>query len=284
MDIVGLKPEQILVLINNTTDGTESAVRAVSSRVLIETQSSVIEKNRTHEAIHAYAIPRQKIIGKGAAMFAASLVLKAMHRDDADRIFFLDADITNVAAVDPIRHIMLGWKEHPETGLVKLAAQGRNNEGFHAFFGIPGNPFVDLGCLQWPLCGQMSVRWGDLRAMRLTNGYSVEVAMMVNLLRHYDFAGQPPVLTEVEIGEVLRDKRNDDGVHVRMYRNIMALLHDLWLRGGRSPQELTASEVADFNQWQNKHGYWVPQPNGQGANKKEHHSLDVILPNMAECG
>lgn len=277
---IGFAPTQILVLINNTTDNTREEAQSIQG-VGVRCQDEVLDQHNVYQTVEKMKLPRHMLKGKGTAMFAASLVLSEMDRDEDDRILFLDADITNVSSVDPIRHLLLGWKRHQEARLIKLAAHGRNNEGMHAYFGIPDNPFANLGCLQWPLCGQMSLRWKDLRTMRLTTGYSVEVAMMVDLLMKYG----PHVLAEVAISKVLHDKQNDDGVHVRMYRTIVALLHALWMREGRSTGQLSHEEVAAFNHEQSisNASFWVPQPPGVGANKKEAHPLDCVLPTVAEC-
>jgi hypothetical protein len=295
IDVAGFEPEQIIVLVNNCQDKTETVARQFIGVQVFEQRFVLSNVYGTLERFGFNDL--SQINGKGGALFAASLVLNWLGEKQnprlsgGTRVFFLDADITNIGDIKPIHHLLWGWKQFPHVRMVKLAAQGRSNEGIHATLAIPGNPFADLGCFQWPLCGQMSVLWGDLKQMRLTTGYSVEIAMMADLLkRHRANAAlnHRELFAEVGFGMTLCDKWNNEGVHVRMYRNIDALIHALWINhGGASTSELSLSAVIEFNQYARNacQPFWVPSPETRPTqqNKQEVKPLDAILPSVAEC-
>jgi len=282
----GFNPKQITVLVNNSSDDTEVVARKQPD-VRVVTQHEAFTSHGVYAMRERYALPRV-IAGKGAALLAALLDLRD-RRDPADnaRVFFVDADIKNGALVDPIGRLLTGWNEAPNARMIKLASQSRNNEGIHAYLGIPHNPFAPLGCLQWPLCGQMSIRWGDAKRMHLTTGYSVEVAMMLDLLAEYGSRDQShPVFAEVELDTPLCDKPNSDQTHVLMYRNIMALLHALWGHNVTATRGLNASSIHSLNSRMgaaNSTPFWVPSQPGSGPNTKELPRLDLFLPSVAEC-
>ncbi|MBI5370151.1 hypothetical protein HZA85_03115 [Candidatus Uhrbacteria bacterium] len=282
---LGFHPRQIIVLVNGSTavdgepDDTADKAMTVDSDLQVLHQSDLLDAALVARLTCDYKINENRLHGKGTAMFAA---LVALHRAGTSldaRIIFLDADIQNSFEVDPVGRLLIGADFFPhEVKLVKLASLGRDNAGIHAFLSTLVGDYMKIGALRWPLCGQVVVRWEDLRQMRLAGGYAVEMAMMMDLVER---AHSPVVFGEVEIGAVLIDKHNTDRVHTRMYAQIMWFAGQVQMMGyglGR----LTSNLMAHINA-QDPFQIWVPvKESGLGSNELEDRYPDAIFPSIAE--
>jgi hypothetical protein len=282
----GFTLNQIIIMVNDSAEctvnnKTEAAARGTGAKVFV--MDEVLTPEMAQRLRAEYGIEPSRLKGKGTAMFAACLKLEEMKTPPEARIFFLDADITNLGEVSPIQLLLAGWVNwNGSVKMVKLASLGRNNEGILAFLGLPGMPYTGLGALQWPLCGQMSVRWGELRRMRGATKFAIEMAMLIDLIERYS---TPSMLGEVELGVVLNDKKNDDHTHAVMYRGILAYISQL-LQTGRWKQlhSLTIVEMIQLNLESGKpFPFWVPpKKTGSGASSFESHPLDAILPSIED--
>ncbi len=282
----GFGPNQIIIMVNDSAEcavnnRTEAAARGTGARVFI--MDEVLTPEVVQRLEQEYGVERSRLKGKGTAMFAACLELEKMKLPSEARIFFLDADITNLGEVSPIQLLLAGWVNwNGNVRMVKLASLGRNNEGILAFLGLPGMPYTGLGALQWPLCGQVTVRWGDLRRMRGATKFAIEMAMLIDLIERH---GTPSMLGEVELGVVLNDKKNDDHTHTAMYRGILAFISQLLQAGGwKQLHSMPAKQVAELNRRSApSFPFWVPPKKGDcGASSFEAHPLDAILPSIED--
>ncbi len=276
----GFAPEQIIIIVNHSTDKT--AEIALMFGVTVRDQEAILDLEIVAQLEKEYGVDPLRLRGKGTAMFAACLELERAATPDDARIFFLDADITNLDEVSPIPLLLAGWESwNGDVRIVKLASLGRNNEGILASLGLPRMPYMGIGALQWPLCGQMSLRWKDLRRMRGATRYAIEMAMLMDLLERED---TPAVFGEVELGTVLHDKKNNDHDHTVMYRGILAYITQLLGLGGwRELHTLTPQQVAEMNQESGKpHPFWAPAKVGTGVSTFQAFPLDAILPSVAE--
>ncbi len=278
---IGYDASQIMVVINGTTDDTEASARRVAPDVTIVHQEGYLKRPGLREKLQQdFGVAPHRLHGKGTAIFTACLALADAGTEDDARIFFLDADIRNVAEVDPIGHLLGCWKAFgEEVRHVKLASQGRNNEGILAYLARPGNPYASIGALMWPLCGQMSIRWGDLKRVRGANGYAIEMAICMYIIERY---GSAAFFGEVELVTPLRDRPNTDRTHTRMYTPIEAHMDRLSPAGhwkplmGKKKEELQALNRAET------HSAFMPAEPGQGPNRFEEFPLDVYLPSVHE--
>ncbi|HCC83660.1 TPA: hypothetical protein DEP96_02310 [Candidatus Uhrbacteria bacterium] len=278
---MGFDPSQILVIVNHSVDDTADRARRLGVVVLDQDEiltPVVVERLQTE-----YGIDPARLCGKGTAMFAACLELERRQTSANARVFFLDADIKNLAQLDIIGLLMSGWHQWGESvRIVKLASLCRNNEGMLAFLGLPGIPYMQVGAMQWVLCGQMMLRWRDLRIMRGATRYAIEMAMLMDLWeRHHDLGA----LGEVAIGEPLEDKRNTDHDHAVMYRGIMAYVLQLMSSSTnwRAIHKITREEIVVMNAITgNPLGFFAPPSDGVGPSVFENPPLDAILPSAAE--
>lgn len=277
----GFGPAQILIMVNHTVDNTAEV--AAKFGVCVSELDSVLTPEVTARLESEFGVTHARLKGKGTAMFAAGLELERVKTSPEARIFFLDADITNLDEVSPIGLLLAGWESwNGDIRMIKLASQGRNNEGILAFLGLPRTPYVGIGALQWPLCGQMSLRQHDWRLMRGATGYSIEMAMLMDLLERN---GTPSVFGEVALGATLRDKKNTDHVHTIMYRSIFAYVTQLLQTGGwKKLHCLDNKQITELNHDSGQpHPFWVPQKLGNGvATFESAFGLDAILPSVAE--
>ncbi len=276
----GFSPEQIVIMVNHTTDKTAEVAGAF--RVTVLEQEKILRPEIVARLEGEYGVDSSRLRGKGTAMFAACLELEQLKTPDEARIFFLDADITNLDEVSPIALLLAGWASwNGDVKIVKLASLGRNNEGILAYLGLPGVPYTGIGALQWPLCGQMSLRWEDLRRMRGATRYAIEMAMLMDILER---RGTPAVFGEVELGVVLHDKKNSDHDHAVMYRGILAYISQLQQHGGwKELHTLHAQDILNMNRMSGKdHPFWAPPKVGTAAATFQAFPLDAILPSIHE--
>lgn len=287
----GILPDQIVVLVNGPKeidgkpDETADRARAVSPDVQVIHQNDLLQTLIAGITIsdylkREYNIDPKRLRGKGAALFTATLALHAAGISDSVRIFLLDADIKNPSEVDPIGRLLIGADRFPKSvRMVKLASLLRDNAGIHAFLFTLGGHYAQIGALRWPLCGQVIVYWGDLKYMRLSSGYAVEMAMMMDLIVRAQ--GDPSVFGEVEIGAPLHDKRNSDHVHVRMYAEIMNFVDQVLIHSNGLPS-LTRVQMREFNARESIR-IWTPAKHmGRGRNTPELRTPDVLLPSITE--
>lgn len=287
---LGFRPGQILVLVNGSSqidgqpDDTADKAKAVSSALQVYHQSDLLgirsgSSDLLTRLQETYGIQPDRLHGKGTAMFAACLALHCASTPNDARIIFLDADIMNSFEVDPVGRLLIGADRFPSTvKMVKLSSLGRDNAGIHAFLSTLEGLHAAIGALRWPLCGQVVVRWGDLKQMRLASGYAVEMAMMMDLIARTE---SPEVFGEVEIGTELIDKRNTDRVHTRMYSQIMLFagrVHACM----RGLPFLSLERMREMNECPPL-PIWVPvTEHGQGPNQLELRYPDALFPSVAE--
>lgn len=289
---MGFEPEQIIVLVNGSSeidgkpDDTAEKALAVNPCIRVYHQNELLNAPIVGTDIVShlqseFGIMPERLHGKGTAMFAATLALHAAHTPDGARIIFLDTDIQNASTVDPVGRLLIGAELFPDTvRMVKLASLGRDNAGIHAFLSTLHDPHSMIGALRWPLCGQVVVRWCDLKCMRLASGYAVEMAMMMDLIARAD--GNPRVFGEVEIGAPLLDKKNSDRVHVRMYSEIMVFMGraHACARGGLPG--LTIGQMHGLNCMEST-TVWTPvKERGEGPNRLETRYPDTIFPSIVD--
>lgn len=288
---LGFEPDQILVLVNGASqidgqpDDTAGKAMSVSSDLQVYHQSQLFLDTHVGDSTlmnwlqTKYGIQSRRLHGKGTAMFAACLALHSAGTPDDARIIFLDADIMNSFEVDPVGRLLIGADRFPPTvKMVKLASLGRDNAGIHAFLSTLEGLHAAIGALRWPLCGQVVVRWEDLKQMRLASGYAVEMAMMMDLIAR---AESPSVFGEVEIGTELIDKRNTDRVHTRMYSQIMLFAGRVHACLCGLPT-LPKARMFDLNQCEPL-PLWVPvTEHEQGPNQLESRYPDALFPSVAE--
>ncbi len=276
----GFVPEQIIIMVNHSTDKTAEIAQMFG--VTVHDQAAILTSQIVERLEKEYGVEAIRLKGKGSAMFAACLELERAGTPDDARIFFLDADITNLDEVSPIPLLLAGWETwNGGVRIVKLASLGRNNEGILASLGLPRMPYMGIGALQWPLCGQMSLRWKDLRRMRGATRYAIEMAMLMDILERED---TPAVFGEVELGTVLHDKKNNDHDHTVMYRGILAYITQLLqVDGWWKLHALTRQQIAVLNSESGKqHPFWAPAKTGNGVSTFQAFPLDAILPSVAE--
>ncbi len=276
----GFSPEQIIIMVNHSTDKTAEIAAVFGVTVLH--QDVILSAEIVLRLDTEYGIDRSRLKGKGTAMFAACLELARVQTPDDARIFFLDADITNLGEVSPIPLLLAGWEAwNGDIKIIKLASLGRNNEGIIAFLGLPRVPYAGIGALQWPLCGQMSLRWRDLKRMRGATRYAIEMAILMDLLERNE---TPAVFGEVELHAVLRDKKNNDHDHSVMYRGILAFMAQLLQTGGWKPlHTMQVQQIKDLNKKSGvDHPFWAPPKSGNGAAMFGAYPLDAILPSIQE--
>lgn len=276
---VGFAARQIIVLVNHTEDNTAE----VASRfgVTVVEQNEMLTDEVKSRLEGEYGVHPDRLRGKGTAMFAAGLVLARENLPDDARIFFIDADITNPGEVDPIGLLLAGWEVwNGDVRIIKLASENRHNEGIHAFLSLPRVPYFGIGALRWPLCGQMVLRWGDLRKMRGANSYAIEMAMLMCLWDDHD---TPSIFGEVSLGVELKDKHNDDQRHARMFWGIEGYMTQLLLPGGwRRLRSLKKDEVRSLNEASvMPTPVWMP-PKGDGSCVLEMLQIDAIMPSVTE--
>lgn len=289
---MGILPSQIVVLVNGPTlvngmpDETADRARAVNPDLQVLHQNDILKRtiiNRTSVLDHLereYRTSPERLRGKGMAFFAAMLALHEAGTDDEARIFFLDADIRNPSQADPIGRLLIGADQFPPiVRMVKLALLGRDNAGIQAHLNSLENLFSAIAALRWPLCGQVMVRWGDLKHMRLASGYAVEMAMMMDLIARH---GTPEIFGEVELGAPVSDKHNDDRTHVLMYTEIMEFIDAVLRRDARGLHYLTRDQMREMNV-RDPMRIWTPaRQAGEGSNTLKTRLPDLILPSIAE--
>lgn len=278
---IGFKPSQITLIINGTTDRSEEVARSVAPDVMIYHQDEILNRPGLRAKLEEYGLQAVRLHkGKGLAMFCGALTLQDRGVDDDARIFFVDGDIKNATKVDPIGHLLAGWQKLGDSvKLIKLASQGRDNVGIHTFLALQGNPYSSIGAFTWPLCGQMSLRWGDFKRMRSATEYCVEMALAANLVEEY---GTAAIFGEVEIGVRLEDRNNTDRSTTWMYVQITSFLMRIFFPRPRKLRELTKHEIATYNTEMMSRRAWIYAEPGKGPNRLETIPLDGILPSVEE--
>ncbi|MBI2889069.1 MAG: hypothetical protein HYY10_04060 [Candidatus Liptonbacteria bacterium] len=280
----GLRGEQLLIVDSNCTDGTVqaalSAARAYQSDgALRVVQQSEMLKLYTHKfVVPCGTVEREATLrnaGKGAAMYAAVLALKREGHSPESRVFFLDGDITNPGKVDMIGCLLRAWERKPNARIAKLASAGRDNNGMLSFINTLPRPYNQLSNLAWPLCGQQSLRLGDLQRIPFPTQYSVEVALLAVLAELYGgecFSQEPipaPLVEEAHPDDLQR--------YVRMFTSIMLFLKAVVTYGPLD--NMGRSEIDAWNRgsWRTVTDIGVPHVASNG-NVRETLVVDELLP------
>lgn len=272
----GLRPGQIHVVVNGCTDET-AGVAERTGLATVHDQDVILDVARGSTGstgiMGSLGLERERIRGKGAAMFIACIMLEECGLAEDAAVVFLDGDIRNIEAVDPVRRLLAAWHARPSTvRLVKLASSGWDH-GIRAFLGAHA-AYRSLGALEWPLCGQMVVRFGDLRRMRLPTGYAVEMAMLIQLWEEFSTLG---VFGEVEIVEPLQDGYSSPHDLITMYVGIMAFMG--WFGGGLATLQYAAMCARNRD---HRVELYVPPRDEQGPAVLETLLVDALLPSVAE--
>jgi glycosyltransferase involved in cell wall biosynthesis len=278
----GLRTEQLLVVDSGCTDGTVARARDAakshggSLRII---KPEVVLSPFLGVLADKYGFHLTHFGGKGLAMYSALLMLRGEGRMSDSRVFFLDGDITNPEAVDPIGCLLRGWEQVPRPHIVKLASEGRDNEGMIAFLNTLPAPYSRLSNLAWPLCGQQSLCLHDLARVPFPVGYCVEMALLASLAELYG-SWDNEWFAQVPIPSALREEACPDSVlHyvVRMYSIIMLFLQNAVRSGGLS--EMSQGDIRAWNggAWRNVSDVGVPSVPPQGS-VREKLVVDALLP------
>jgi glucosyl-3-phosphoglycerate synthase len=173
--------DEVLVVDDNSTDGTAVAAQAAGAKV----------------------VRRDGPPGKGAAL------RRAVASSDADLFVFLDADVRNAAP-----HFVLGLVGPlltvPDVVLVKGAYRrslhGRAGEGGRVTE-LVARPLLDrwfpeLAHLSQPLAGETALRRAVTDAVAFDQGYAVEIGLLLDVAARFG----ADAIAEVDLGE--RTHRN----------------------------------------------------------------------------
>lgn len=212
--------DRIHVVENNSDDRTYDFAKLTNCCLVYSFEECFSRVKKQIAKVFPYV--NLKKTGKGIAIFAGLLKLLELDLQDDTPIFFLDADIQNIEHINPVGRLAYAWNylENTGTKLIKLASQGRNNEAIHAFLSI-ASKYRKIGEFQWPLCGQIITDWGTLKQLRMTTGYTMETAILMQLCELY---GKQDIFGEVEIKKHLQDDQNTEEKHVRMFAKIMTFM------------------------------------------------------------
>ena len=269
----GFTAPQVVVVDSCSQDDTVLRTKAVGVTNIVS-QTNVFRD--VTSVLDAYGLDVDRALGKGAALWSGIRWLHNGRLPDDARVFFLDADIRDIEAIDPLGHLLLGWQTCPEASVVKLAQIGKNSEGIIATLNVLRSPYKRLAQFIWPLCGQQAFRFGTLRRLRFTTGYSVEMALLFGLIE------QEPLCTlcEVDLRIPLMDERRSEAERVAMFTSILLFVHSVTRRGGLCA--LTETHVAAYNRSGRVFAAHLPQ--AEGGTRGEQVPADGILPSMDELG
>src|SRR5204862_7074246 len=124
--------------------------------------------------------------GKGQALSCA------VAYTTADLLVFLDADVRNFS-VDFVVDIAAPLLHNAETQLVKACYRrplhGRPDEGGRVT-GLVARPllerfFPELARVGRPLAGECAVRRSAVEALRLDDGYGIEIGLLIDIYRRF---------------------------------------------------------------------------------------------------
>lgn len=275
---MGFARTQVHVIVNGSTDDTEGVARR-SGRATVHLQDELIDgENGLMEIVEGrFGIGRSRLKGKGTAIFAGMLALSKLEPPDDAPIIFLDADISNVDVVWPVHHLLAGWHAWSDDppSIIKLASQGRDNAGIMAFLNAMN--LHAMASFEWPLCGQIIVPWGVLSKMRLTTGYCVETAMMIDCHSRQGDDANP--FGEVCLGTPLRDSANPETKDVAMFFQIMLYLQAVQ---GQRTHEIEPGHVRTINRRTSAQARLPSMRPGAHPTRLTDVPLDAILPSLQE--
>jgi glucosyl-3-phosphoglycerate synthase len=200
--------DDIVVVDDNSTDGTADAAEAAGGRV----------------------VRRDRPPGKGGAL------RRAVTSSDADVFVFLDADVSNVTPqfvlglVGPLLTL-------PDVMLVKGAYRrslyGRPGEGGRVTE-LVARPlldrwFPDLADLSQPLAGETALRRAVTDAVAFDSGYAVEIGLLLDVAARFG----AEAIAEVDLGERIHRNRPLEELRVESAAVIDAVLRRVGPRGPR---------------------------------------------------
>ena len=178
--------DELIVIDDGSTDAT--------ARVAADAGATVVSV----DAVHAVAGPGS---GKGNALWASLAVSRG------DLVVWCDADVTSFRP-DWIVKLVAPLLAHDELALVKAAYRrpedrgggGRTTE-------LTARPLLSLfhpvlAALDQPLAGEYAVRRSVIEQLPMVQGWGVEVALLVDVLRSHG----PAALAQVDLG--LREHRH----------------------------------------------------------------------------
>lgn len=259
---LGFCPEQVQVMVNSSIDDTFGAARAAGFATVHDCDQ-VFDSVRgaLDSLLEQYGVSRTQFDrpGKGRALFAGLIALsRCPGINPTSPILFLDAEITNINAVDPVSCLLAGWREwRGQVELVKLASDGRYDRDILEFLaGVP--EYRGLTAFGWPLCGQAIASWETLCSLRLTSCYAVEMAVLMQV---WDRRGTSTVFGDVRVPEALRDEAKDGPHYTRMHAEIMAFVQRY-----TGLAHLAAEEIAARNRL--------------GPESEQQIDVDVALPSV----
>lgn len=277
---LGFTRERVHVMVNSCTDQTAQVAEAAGlATVHREEAVFAAAGERLTVALARFGITVDRLRGKGSAMLAALLVLDGLDFADDTPVLFLDGDIKNIRAVDPASRLLAAWSawRSEQVRIVKLAASGWDLPIRIAFAAHP--VYHLLSALEWPLCGQMLVKWETLRHLRFATGYGVETAMLLQIwewFQHLEAFGQ------VEIATPLKDGYSSSHDLATMYAGILAFMRR-YTENCRLI-ELTASAVSALNRDLRTRAFYAPSPDGRLPSVFEERPIDALLPSLVEIG
>lgn len=283
----GLSAEQVLVVDSGSTDQTVERARIAVRK---HRQGNVLRVVDPVKLFEQYRHSPERTcrvegcegtlscVGKGAAMYAATLMLTHEGHPAESRIFFLDGDITNPEESDPFGSLLRAWEHKPGARIAKLASEGRENEGMLAFINTLPPPYNQLSNLAWPLCGQQSIRLVDLQQIPFAAGYSVETGFLIALIERFgnDCFTQEPIPAKL----VEEKHPGDFQRYTTMFTSIMLFLRDVIAKGG-----LAGMRREDICAWNRAEGRMigdigVPRVDRSGVHR-ETIEVDALLPPLS---
>lgn len=277
----GFTPERIHVIVNGTTDGTDILAKA-SGLATVYKQEEILSSDGILGQLGQYGLTKDRLYGKGVAMFCGVLVLEGLGLAEEAPIFFLDADLDKLDETDPVGNLAIGWNawgKDPGFHMAKLAMPNPDVPLMLASLAVLPK-FKNIGAPQFLVCGQVVLRWGLLRRMRLSTGFSVEVAMLVESLETH------PTKSVGALGEVaIPVKLTDDSWPERRYAimmvQIISFLHRLHGLKASLPL-LTVDDIVQFNMLDFVETFIQNEEGGTAPNKPTRIPLDGILPSIHE--
>ena len=283
--IIGLRSDQVHVLVNNTTDNTADLASATGLAEVHE-QEDIFDRHAELTArLENWGVTRDRLSGKGAAMYSAMLMLSERQMQNNDPIVFLDVDIDNLFKADPVRRLLMGWHAfgggtNDDVKMVKLSGMDRLDHWVHPF--LAAHPlYADLAALRWPLCGQVVLPWHFLSNARFATGYGIEMAMLMSLKDHYSVEDR---LAEVQtnvglIDDYVRYPQTLD----RRFRMLWQIQKLLMVCVSNDLGYLNTHEIKDHNLGQNSARYWsITDDGSQDPNQPVDLPVDAILPSLFE--
>ncbi len=225
--------DEIVVVDDHSSDDTAAVARAAGARV--------VDARTT--------LPEAAGPGKGQALW------KSLHETDGDIVLWCDADIDHFGS-----HFITGLAgpllTHPEVSFVKGSynrplVEGNGGGRVTELMARPvlATLFPELGGITQPLSGEYGGRRRLLERLPFIDGYGVDIAMLIDVVRAVGIEG----IAEVDLGERRHRNRPLDELGLQATSVLRAALsragvedldHPSVLRQpGREPRLLTHHEL-----------------------------------------